>query len=171
MDQAYLPLPPERLAEAVGVSKALIYSYFPDQHDLFNAVLADEITALADAGLEAASLGGSLEQAALACAEIYFRHVCVRGPRVHVILRDVYMVRRVDPAVAAVRDRVIRRLARRVRRELNLPPDETVGAITLATTIPEDAGRLVWQGELTFEAGLELCRRLTGAALTALRPT
>lgn len=171
VDQGYLPLPPERLAEAVGASKALIYGYFPDQHDLFNAVLADEFAALADAGLEAASQGGSLEQAALACAELYFRHVCVRGPVVHVILRDVYMVGRVDPLVAAARDRIVRRLARQVRRELNLPPGETVGAISLATTIPEDAGRLVWQGELSPEAGLELCRRLTGAALAALRPT
>lgn len=170
VDQAYLPLQPERLAAAVGVSKALIYGYFPDQHDLFNAVLADEFAALADAGIEVASQSGSLEQTALACAELYFHHVCARGPVVHVVLRDVYMVRRVDPAVAAVRDRIVRRLARQVRRELSLPPEETVGAITLATTIPEDAGRLVWQGELSPEAGLELCRRLTGAALAALRP-
>lgn len=169
-DQGYLPLPPERLAQAVGVSKALIYGYFPDQHDLFNAVLAREFAALEASGLDAASQGGGLEAAALACAELYFRHVCDHGPVVHVVLRDLYMAGRLDPAIAAVRDRVARRLARRVRHECGLPPREAVAAITLVTTIPEDAGRLVWQGDLSPQSGLELCHRLTGAALGALRP-
>ena len=170
LEQGYLPLPPERLAKAVGVSKALIYGYFPDQHELFNAVLAREFAALETAGLDEASQGQALEDAALRCAELYFRHVCDHGPVVHVVLRDHYMARRLDPAIAAIRDRVVRRLARRVRCELKLPPDEAVAAITLVTTIPEDAGRLVWQGDLSLESGLELCRRLTSAALAGLRP-
>ncbi len=168
--QGYLPLPPERLARAVGVSKALVYGYFPDQHELFNAVLIHEFSALEAAGLEVASQATSLEAAALDCAELYFRHVCARGPVIHVVLRDVYMAGRVDAKVAAIRDRVARRLARRVRGELGLPPEEAVAALTLATTIPEDAGRLVWQGDLSPQGGLELCRRLTSAALAGLRP-
>lgn len=171
VEQGFLPLPPERLARAVGVSKALVYGYFPDQHELFNAVLIHEFSALEAAGLEAASQDGPLEATALACAEIYFRHVCDRGPVIHVVLRDVYMARRVDPKVAAIRDRIARRLARRIRAELGLPPDEAVAALTLATTIPEDAGRLVWQGDLSPQGGLELCRRLTSAAVAGLRRT
>lgn len=170
VEQGYLPLPPERLAEAVGASKALIYGYFPDQHDLFNAVLAREFAGLAAAGLDAASAAPSLDLAALGCAELYFGHVCAHGPVIHVILRDPYMARRLDPKVAAVRDRIARRLARLARRELGLPPREAVAAVTLATTIPEDAGRLVWQADLSPDAGLELCRRLTSAAVKALRP-
>lgn len=170
LEQGYPPLAPERIAEAVGVSKALIYGYFPDQHALFNALLAREFAALDAAGLEAASQAATLDAAALGCAELYFRHVCDHGPVIHVVLRDIFMARRLDPGLAAVRDRVVRRLARLVRRELHLPPDEAVAAITLATTIPEDAGRLVWQGDLSPESGLELCRRLTAAAILALRP-
>ncbi|WP_304168580.1 TetR/AcrR family transcriptional regulator [Phenylobacterium aquaticum] len=170
LDQGFLPLPPERLAEATGVSKALIYGYFPDQHALFNALMARQFAALEAEGLDAVSRDPSFETAAMGCAELYFRHVCAHGPVIHVVLRDLYMARRLDPKVAAVRDRVIRRLARHVRRDLHLPPDETVAAITLVTTIPEDAGRLVWQGDLSPEGGLELCRRLTAAALAALRP-
>lgn len=169
--QGYLPVPLERLAADAGVSKALIYGYFADQHDLFNAVLAQEFRQLAQAGLEAAASVGDLEAAAVACSQIYLRQVARHGPIAHIILRDLYMVRHVRPDLAAFRDRIARRLARRVRAELKLPPEEVVGAISLVTTIPEETGRLVWQGDLDLELGLELGARLVRASLAALRPT
>ena len=169
--QGYLPLPLERLAADTGVSKALIYGYFPDQHDLFNAVLAQQFQALSEAGLEAAASGDDLEAVALACSQIYLRQVARHGPIAHIVLRDLYMVRHVRPDLAAFRDRIVRCLARLVRAELKLPPDEAVGAISLVTTIPEEAGRLVWQGDLDLDLGLELGERLVRSSLAALRPT
>ena len=169
--QGYLPLPLERLAADAGVSKALIYGYFPDQHDLFNAVLAQQFRQLAKAGIEAATRVDDLEAAALACAQIYLRQVARDGPIAHIVLRDLYMVRHVRPDLAAFRDRIVRRLARLVRAELKLPPDEALGAISLVTTIPEETGRLVWQGDLDLDLGLELGERLVRSSLAALRPT
>jgi AcrR family transcriptional regulator len=171
LEQGYLPLPLERLATAAGVSKALIYGYFPDQHELFSAVLAQQFAELAEAGLEAASQAADLESAALACSEIYLRHVARRGPIAHIILRDLYMARRIRPDLAAFRDRIARRLARLTRAELKLPPKEAVGALSLVTTVPEETGRLIWQGELPLARGLELGERLIRSSLAALRPT
>jgi AcrR family transcriptional regulator len=171
LKQGYLPLPLERLASEAGVSKALIYGFFPDQHDLFNAVLARQFEALADAGLEAASQAETLEDAALACADIYLRHVAQHGPIAHIILRDLYMARRLRPDLAAFRNRIASRLARLTRTELRLPPEEAVGAINLVTTIPEETGRLIWQADLDLEQGLELGARLVRSSLAALRPT
>jgi AcrR family transcriptional regulator len=169
--QGYLPLPLERLASEAGVSKALIYGFFPDQHDLFNAVLAEQFAALRAAGLEAASQADDLERAALGCADIYLRHVAHVGPIAHIILRDLYMAQRLRPDLAGFRDRVARRLARLIRAELQLPPEEAVGLINLVTTIPEETGRLVWQGDLDLDSGLALGERLVRASLAALRPT
>lgn len=171
LKQGYLPLPLERLASEAGVSKALIYGFFPDQHDLFNAVLAQRFGALRAAGLEAASQVNTLERAALACAEIYLRHVAQDGPIAHIVLRDLYMARRLRPDLAAFRDRVARRLARLARTELKLPPEEAVAVLNLVTTIPEETGRLVWQGDLDLDGGLALGERLVRSSLVALRPT
>ena len=41
--------------------------------------------------------------------------------------------------------------------------------MNLVLTIPEEAGRLVWRGDLSLAAGEELCRRLIGAGLAGLR--
>lgn len=168
LEQGYLPLPPERLGKAAGVSKASVYGYFPDQHELFNAILTREFEAMTRAGLDAAAAGPDLAKAADATADLYFRHVARHGPVAHVILRDVYMARRVDRGVAAVRDRAAGRLARLARKELGLPAREALAAFNLVLTIPEEAGRLVWQGDLGFEDGADLCRRLTASSVAAL---
>ena len=159
----------ERLSRAAGVSKALIYAYFPTQYDLFNAVLADAFAALAASGLEAASRAPTLEAAATVCAELYFEQVATAGPVVHAILRDAFMRERIEAENRLFRDRIMRRLARLVRRELELPAKEAVAALNLVVTIPEQAGRLVWSGELDRERARTLMIELVAASLAAFR--
>jgi AcrR family transcriptional regulator len=164
------PLPLEALARAAQVSKALIYAYFPNQHDLANALLARRFDALLAAGLEAAAARTNLFDAAQACGALYFEEVAQAGPVAHIVLRDPFMAGRIDPELAAVRDRLARRLARLARLTLRLSPKEAVAALSLMTTIPEEAGRLVHAGDLTPERGRELTTRLIGSSLRALTP-
>ncbi|MFN3511706.1 MAG: TetR/AcrR family transcriptional regulator [Phenylobacterium sp.] len=169
LDQGYLPLAPGRLAEAVGVSKASIYNYFPDQQGLMNEVLERDFEALRHAGLARSPAGGDLRTIAQTAGEIYFRHVASRGPVAHYILRDAYMRGRLRPDLAAFRDGIMRNLARRLRREFGLSVRGSLASLNLTLTIPEEAGRLVWRGEISLEAGLELTRQLLQASLLALR--
>jgi AcrR family transcriptional regulator len=166
--QGYLPLPLDRLALEAGVSKALIYSYFPLQHDLFNAVVAERFADLAALGIEAASRGEDFAKAVLAAGDIYFAHVAEGGPVAHIVLRDLYMARKLAPELALFRDRVIRPLARRGRRELGLSPQEAVGAANLLITIPEEAGAMAFSGEMAFDRARELCQRLLASGLASL---
>lgn len=170
LEQGHLPAPPERVAQAAGVSKALVYAYFRDPHDLYNEVVARDFVRLAAAGLEAASSRPGLESAAMACGDLYFRHVAAYGPVAHLVLRDVYMAGRLRSDLAAFRDRIALRLARLARRELKLSAREAVAALNLVVTIPEETGRLVWQGDLDPERGGELAERLIGAAIKGLSP-
>jgi AcrR family transcriptional regulator len=124
LEQGYLPIPLERLGQSACASKALVYAYFPTQHDLFNAVLARQFENLVAAGIEAASGTADLEAAALGCALIYFEHVAHVGPLIHIILRDRYMVGHVSAENRALRDRIARRLARAARHELQLMAKE-----------------------------------------------
>ena len=169
LEQGYLPLPLEALAARVGVSKGLIYGYFLTQHDLFNAVLAEAFEALAAEGIVDA-VEQPLEQAAASGAEIYMRHVAARGPVAQYIVRDVFMKGHLRPDLAAFRGRIFRALALRARAELRLPPREALAAVAMAIAIPEETGRLVWQGDLALERGVDLVRQLVGSTLTALRP-
>lgn len=169
--QGYLPLSLEKLAARVGVSKGLIYEYFPTQADLFAALVGDELNALASAGLEAAAAGADLVAAAQSSADLYLRHIAERGPVAHFVLRDGYMKGRVMRMEVRVRDRLLRRFARGARRELRLPPDEATAAVVLVLAIPEEMGRLVWQGDMPLERGRELTAQLVASSIAALRPS
>jgi AcrR family transcriptional regulator len=163
-----LPIALADLAKAAGVSKALVYAYFPTQQDLFNAVLAAEFEAMARAGMVEAARAADLGEAAERCALIYFEHIVERGPAAHLILRDPYMRGQVSAANRAFRDRVAGRLARAARRRLGLPPDEAVAAFNLAVVIPEEAGLLARSGDTDRSVARELVVQLVQSTLGAL---
>jgi AcrR family transcriptional regulator len=149
----------DALARAAGVSRSGAYAAFPSHADLTAAVLAREYVALAQ--LEAAAGLADGVEAARRCADIYFARVAAEGPVAHVLERE-------GGAPPPWRDRLFRRLARRLRRDLALPAREAVATLSLLLVIPEDAGRLVWTGELSTERGAELCSALVTAALAGL---
>jgi AcrR family transcriptional regulator len=169
VEQGFLPLPLERLARRAKVSKALVYAYFPTQHDIFNALLKREIELLFAAGLDEASRAGKLEAAAVACAMIYFEHVATRGPLLHILLSDRYMSGRLDRNVLNARDVVVRRLARLARTSLKLPARELVAAVNMVVAIPEEAGTLLFTQEANPVLVRDMCRTLVSSAITGLR--
>jgi len=171
LEQAHLPVSLERLGEAAGASKALIYAYFPTQPDLFNAVLARGFEALSDAGLPKAAETGPLAAAVHQCAAIYFDHIATAGPLIHFILRDHFMIGKLHPANRRYRDLIALRLARMARRELRLTAKENVATFNLIVTIPELAGRMAWKGEMERERARELMADLVSSSLEAFAPS
>ena len=160
LEQGYLPLGVQDLADAAKVSKALVYKYFPDPPDLYNALLERACAQLAEAGLEQAATGGQAPAAAMAAAEVYYRFVSGVGPLVQIILRDRFMTGRVGRVPATLRDRACGALARALRREFGLPVRQAVACVSIGMTMPEECGRLAYQGDLDPEQGSALCREL-----------
>lgn len=167
--QGFLPIGVQELADAAKVSKALVYRYFPEPHDLYNALVERGFGELLAAGLEEAARRPDLTDAATAAAELYFQQVARTGPLIHIILRDRFMAGRLSGPARRVRDRLARRLARDLRREFLLPLRESVACVSLGMTVPEESGRLVYQGDLDPERGAELCRELVLGVLDVAR--
>lgn len=166
--QGFLPPAMELVARGAGVSKALVYQHFPDALDLCDAVLEVELDDVEASGLEAAIGLEALATAACAVADLYLDHVARRGPVLHVIYRDPVMRGRLSPRARRLRDRILGRLARRLRREAGLDARRAVGAVSLMLTMPEEAGRLVRQDRITAPRARLLCRELVSGALEAV---
>lgn len=168
-EQGYLPAPLETLAQRAGVSKPVIYSHFGDAAGLYNAVVEDGLKALLAAGLEAAVARPVIEDAACEAAEIFLRFMAREGTALHIIYRDGYMVGRLSPFATATRDRILGRLARRLRFEFRLSSSEAIGAVNLMLALPEEGGRLAFQGQMTEDRAVLVCRQLVLGCLDALR--
>jgi len=169
VQQGYLPLPVEQLAAQSGVSKALFYTYFPDQYALINRLLERELSELLAAGLDIASQVRDVEQAALLCATLYFEQVARAGPLLHILIADGYMKGHVERRLLNERNTVLKRLTSNARPGFKLSKSEFLAAVEMMIAIPEEAGRLVFTNELNLDVGRELCRSLIVSSLQALR--
>ena len=167
--QGYLPLSIEALARAADASKALVYTYFPTQYDLFNRLLQREIAALAGAGIETAVRLGDLEPAAILCGMLYFEYVTQRGPLLHILITDLYLTEHVDPEATRVGRAMLRRLVRLARKTLKLSEKEILAAIEMVAAIPEEAGSLAFHQELDAPTARQLCHALLSSSLRALQ--
>ncbi len=169
VEQGYLPLPVEQLGRAAGASKALVYTYFPTQYELFNALLDREFQSLTLAGFDTASRVADLDQAAQLCAIMYYEHVARSGPLLHILMTDLYMKGHIEPRLLQQRDQVLQRLLALARPALPLSEAELVASFEMITAIPEEAGRLVFHGELDPSTARQICNGLIASSLKALR--
>lgn len=169
VEQGYLPLPIEQLARAAGASKALIYTYFPTQYELFNALLDREMQSLALAGLDTASRVEDLDQAAMLCAMMYYENVARSGPVLHILMTDLYMKGHVEPRLLEQRNALMQRLLKLASGSLPLSEPEIYASIEMMAAIPEESGRLVFHGELDPTTARQICNGLIASSLKALR--
>jgi AcrR family transcriptional regulator len=164
-----LPISMKRVGDAMGASRALVYAYFADADQLAEAVLERQMAWLAEAGLTAALDGAEFGAGVLVAGEIYLDHVARRGPVVHLTVRDITRDRG-GAAVGRPHVAVFRKLARAARRDLRLSPHEALVLAELLVTIPEETGRLVFEGALDLADGHALCTRLLSSSVDSVRP-
>lgn len=166
-DQGFLPVAMEQVAREAGVSKALIYAYFPKPAALYGALLEGALDALA------AQLGAirakSFEAEAAAAALIYFDEVAEHGARLHILLTDVFLDGARSGEATALRDVLWLKLLRASRAYVDLPPEERVAAMAMLMAIPEELGRLAHRGEITHERARTLCRQIVISSLRGLK--
>jgi AcrR family transcriptional regulator len=171
VDQGFLPLPIERLARAADTSKALIYTYFPTQYDIFNSLLLRELTALKIAGLETASSVKDLEQSVLLSAMLYFEHVMQSGPLLHILTTDLFMSERITDELVQAGEALLDRFTNTAQATLSLSKKVILAAIEMIAVIPQSAGSLVFHNELDAAVARQICHTLVLSCLNTLRTT
>lgn len=160
-----LPIPMKRVSDLTGSSRALVYAYFSDPDQLARAVLARQVERLIAGGLSTGGVGEAFAARIEHASLRYLRHIARYGPIIPIIQRDL-------PAGGAERDglqKVLADLARSARGELQFTPHEAVVFLELVSALPEEAGRLVFAGELDVVEAEALCARLVGAALASVQ--
>jgi AcrR family transcriptional regulator len=169
VQQGFLPLTVEQIAQATQASKGLFYAYFPTQYDLYNALLRRELNGLVSAGMETAARVNDFDQAGLLCGMLYFEHVAQSGPLLHLLTNDLYMKDHIDPAAIQAGAAILQRLTRLTRDALKVSRKEALAALEMLAAIPEEAGSLAFHRTVELPVARDLCHTLLSGGLEALR--
>jgi AcrR family transcriptional regulator len=167
--QGGLPLSYDQLAGAAGVSKALVYNYFPSQIALGLALVEEELAGVDREELRRLAAIEDPMDAARACAHFYFDIVVDRGPLLHMLLADPLLNQGKSAHPAARSGLLLLPLVRRLRRAFGISAREANIIVQLLVTLPEEAGKQVFQGHATRERARRLCGDTVAATLSALQ--
>lgn len=158
----------ERLARQCGVSKALIYAHFPKLSAVLDGVAQREFESLEASGLTSALKSPEPALAATKSAHIYFQRVSRQGSVLHMLIINPAAASQFSNATRAMRNALLRRMAVRVREGTGLSIHHSVTGSVLLTSIPERAGRMVFEKQIDMGIGAQLCELLTTTTLHAL---
>ncbi|MGR4893497.1 TetR/AcrR family transcriptional regulator [Sphingopyxis sp. LARHCG72] len=169
LTQGGLPLSYDQLAVAAGVSKALVYNYFPSQIALGTALVEEELTSVDRRELGRLAALEDPVAAARACADLYFDIVADRGPLLHILLADPLLNQGQTAHVTARSGLLLLPLVRRLRGAFGISAREANIIVQLLITLPEESGKQVFQGSSARERARRLCGDTVEATLSALQ--
>lgn len=160
----------ERLARDVGISKGLVYNYFPTRDALLAELLRREQTELRDRGMAQALTATSFTDMIRQTTRLYLEQTRDRGALIAALLSDPSVARLMEADNRLDRERTIRYCVRAARREYDLPLPLAISVVDMLMAITGRAGRQVAEGQLDVDPATEICVELITGALANLNP-
>lgn len=158
----------ERLARDIGISKGLVYNYFPTRDALLTALLNREQAELRDRGMASALQAESFEDLIRQTTRLYLEQTRDRGALIAALLADPSVALLMEAENRADRERTVRYFVRAARREYGLPLPVAISAVEMVSAITDQAGRLVADGQLDVETATGMCVALITGGLQSL---
>ncbi len=129
----------EKVGNAAGISKSLVYSYFPSTTDLLKKLLNRELKALRRRQMEASDNANTFEQLVRAVTREYLLHIEERGILIY-RLQSEPSVSKGGGVTDYTRDVAVQHLAEVVHKVFELPMSIAVPATDISFGLPDAAG-------------------------------
>lgn len=168
MSEGFTEVSMERLGREAGISKALVYNYFPNRNDLLRALLEREMGLLRASQKVAIKAAESFEELVRRTTRLYIENMNSRGA----LLRKLWA----EPAVAGAlaeehlrgRDAAMQYMTRRVAREYALPYDVALSAVDMQMAMTEAAAQHLQRSRDDVDFATEVCVTLLLGGMDAL---
>lgn len=168
LENGFTEISMERVGRDAGVSKALIYNYFPNLTDLLRALLAREIIALQQRGLEEVKAAGNFQDLIRRTTRMYIQHVAERGPLLQRLWKESAVARSVADADKQGREEAVNYFVKRVRKEYNLPLDIAITAVDMQMAMTETAAQHLFNTHNDVDLATDICVHLLLGGLDSL---
>lgn len=168
MDEGFTEVSMERMGREAGVSKALIYNYFPSRNDLLRALLEREVAALRQTQVREVAAAENFHDLVRRTTRLYIEHMQTRGALLRKLWAEPAVARSMADDDLRRRDEAMHYFARRVMREYGLPRDVAMPAVDMQMAMTEAAAQHLSQSHDDVDFATDLCVTLLLGGLDAL---
>lgn len=158
----------ERLGREAGISKALIYNYFPNRNDLLRALLEREIDAMRVRQLGELRVAEDFHDLVRRTTRNYVAHVKERGALLQRLWAEPAVARSVADKHLKGRDETMRYFAKQVSQRYGLPKDVALSAVDMQMAMTEAAAQHLSQSHDDVDFATDICVTLLFGGLEAL---
>ncbi|WP_394763674.1 TetR/AcrR family transcriptional regulator [Phenylobacterium sp.] len=158
----------ETVGRLCGISKALVYNYFPSRDQLLAALLQREQNELRDRGMRSALQARSFADLIRQTTRLYLEQTRERGALIQALLSDPSVARLMEEANRSERDRTIRYFVREGRREYGLTLPIAIAVVDMLMAVTDQAGKQTAAGSLDIDTAEEMCVALITGGLERL---
>jgi AcrR family transcriptional regulator len=129
----------ERIGREAGISKSLVYNYFPNLTELLRTLLQRELRRLRRAQAEAAESAETFEGLVRAVTHVYLHYIEERGLIIERLQGEPSVSETHDPTGYG-REQAVDYLTQIVESHFGLPPDIARAATDISFGLPASAG-------------------------------
>jgi TetR/AcrR family transcriptional regulator, fatty acid biosynthesis regulator len=158
----------ERLGREAGISKALIYNYFPNRNDLLRALLEREIDAMRVRQLGEVRVAEDFRDLVRRTTRNYVAHVKERGALLQRLWAEPAVARSVADKHVTGRDEAMRYFAKQVSQRYGLPKDVALSAVDMQMAMTEAAAQHLSHSHDDVDFATDICVTLLLGGLDAL---
>ena len=171
LEEGFTEVSMERLGRDAGISKALIYNYFPNRNDLLRALLEREVGLLRGRQIAEVRAAENFHDLVRRTTRIYVEHVSERGALLQRLWAESAVSRTVAEEDQRQRREAMRYFAREVTKEYGIPTDVALSAVDMQMAMTETAAQHLANSHNDVDFATDICVTLLLGGLDALART
>ena len=156
----------QRVADEAGVSKGLVYNYFPDCHTLLYELLRRESTVIHEKQVEAARGVEDFVELLRVVTRAYLRHVAEHGHLLRPLMAEPRLAAELEREHRTMRPRAVRLFSRLMHEQYGIPLTDAIAATDILMDLSGAAARRMQETGESAEYLEDLCVQLV---LTGVR--
>ncbi|MEM7612008.1 MAG: helix-turn-helix domain-containing protein [Pseudomonadota bacterium] len=158
----------ERLGRESGVSKSLVYAYFPSMTELLRALLKRELKRLRKQQMAAAEKARTFEELVRAVTHAYLSYIAERGLLIHRLQSDPIVAEGHGSPTDYSRNSAVTYLAEIISDNFGIPMDLAMPATDISFGLPAAAGDYLDRNDIDFKMLEDLTVTMIIGSLVAL---
>ena len=168
IEEGLTELSMERLGREAGISKALIYNYFPNRNDLLRELLKREMEVLRERQLAQIGAAVDFRDLVYRTTRTYVAQVKERGALLQRLWAEPAVARSVADQNVRKREEALRFMVNQVIKAYNLPKDVATSAVDMGMAMTEAAAQHLPSSHDDVDFATNICVTLLLGGLGAL---